>query len=385
MEDFPYLCKYIYFIMYDQIREDTIYMMLYAVVTVMAALASIYLLFRRGNAFAADVTTPRRLRRWTAAFFAVLALGHLWYLPVTMADSSEVVMLTMLIGVLLDCTLTIPLAFVVMLCMLQDRRRPLWPVVAMMMPLVVVVLVCMVTRSFAYSPWLRAYFLLTVLGFTIYMACAVRQYGRWLRDNYADLEHKEVWQSFVVLAVIILLIGYYVVGYGDKAYEYIVQVYGLVLIGFLLWRVETLSDLSIVPSMPIAMEEETAPIEDMEEKVPSQTSYDFIAPLLQQYCVDTKLYLQHDLSVVQLAKTIGTNRLYLSQYFSCQGTTYNAYINDLRIGHFVSLYREAAADKRNVTAQQLANECGYRSYSTFTLAFKQRMGQSVTAWMREMD
>jgi AraC-like DNA-binding protein len=101
--------------------------------------------------------------------------------------------------------------------------------------------------------------------------------------------------------------------------------------------------------------------------------------------VDTKLYLQHDLSVVQLAKTIGTNRLYLSQYFSCQGTTYNAYINDLRIGHFVSLYREAAADKRNFTAQQLANECGYRSYSTFTLAFKQRMGQSVTAWMREMD
>jgi AraC-like DNA-binding protein len=272
-----------------------------------------------------------------------------------------------------------------MLCMLQDRRRPLWPIAAMMTPLVVVVLAYMVTRSYDYLPWLHGYFLLTVLGFTIYMACAVRQYGRWLRDNYADLEHKEVWQSFVVLAVIILIIGYYVVGYGGKAYEYIVQMFGLALIGYLLWRVETLSDLSIVLSVPIAMEEETAPIEDMEEKVPSQTSYDFIAPLLQQYCVDTKLYLQHDLSVVQLAKKIGTNRLYLSQYFSSQGTTYNAYINDLRISHFVKLYREAAADKRNVTAQQLANGCGYRSYSTFTLAFKQRMGQSVTAWMREMD
>ena len=31
------------------------------------------------------------------------------------------------------------------------------------------------------------------------MVRALRQYGRWLRDNYADLEHKEVWQSFVVL------------------------------------------------------------------------------------------------------------------------------------------------------------------------------------------
>ena len=65
MEDFPYLCTYISFIMYDQIREDTIYMMLYVVVTVTAALASIYLLFRRGNAFAADVTTPRRLRPYS--------------------------------------------------------------------------------------------------------------------------------------------------------------------------------------------------------------------------------------------------------------------------------------------------------------------------------
>lgn len=64
--------------------------------------------------------------------------------------------------------------------------------------------------------------------------------------------------------------------------------------------------------------------------------------------------------------------------------TYNAYINDLRINHFVNLYREATATHKSVTAQQLANDSGYRSYSTFSLAFKQRMGESVTAWMHEM-
>ncbi len=114
--------------MYDQIREDTIFMMVYAVVTAMAAMASIYLLFRRGNAFAADVTPPLRLRRWTAAFMAFCAVGHLWYIPAAMSDSGEAVMLCMLIGGLLDCMLTIPLALIVMLCMLQDRRRPLWTV-----------------------------------------------------------------------------------------------------------------------------------------------------------------------------------------------------------------------------------------------------------------
>ena len=42
--------------MYEQILEDAIFGMLYAVVTVLAALGCVYLLFRRGNAFAADVT-----------------------------------------------------------------------------------------------------------------------------------------------------------------------------------------------------------------------------------------------------------------------------------------------------------------------------------------
>ena len=108
-----------------------------------------------------------------------------------------------------------------------------------------------------------------------------------------------------------------------------------------------------------------------------------IEQLLVERCVDTQLYLQHDLTILQLAQAVGTNRFYLSQYFSRQGITYNAYINDLRINHFMSLYREAIAAQQPITAQQLASDSGYRSYSTFSLAFKQRTGQSVTAWIRE--
>ena len=37
------------------------------------------------------------------------------------------------------------------------------------------------------------------------MVRALRLYGRWLRDNYADLEHKEVWQSFIVLAILLIM------------------------------------------------------------------------------------------------------------------------------------------------------------------------------------
>ena len=59
--------------------------------------------------------------------------------------------------------------------------------------------------------------------------------------------------------------------------------------------------------------------------------------LLQKHCIDTGLYLQHDLNKAQVAQAIGTNRTYLSLYFMRQETTYNAYINDLRI-HAVTLW-----------------------------------------------
>ena len=370
--------------MYEQIREDTFFIIFYTLVTGMAMMASCYLLFRRANAIAPDVTPPLRLRRWAAAFFAALTLNHLWYMPMFFLTSNEDIMMTDLVGGLLDSIAVLPLTIVVMFAMLQDRRRPLWPIAVMFAPLVVGSAMCVATRSYNFLPLLYLYSLLMYIGLIIYMVHATRQYGRWLRDNYADLEHKEVWQSFLVLAIMLLVfVVYAFVGEGP-AYQYAMQVIAVVLIYYLLWRVETLSDLSLLQPIPSIEEEEgltTAEIPD--DNGLSQANFEYIGALLKQYCIDTQLYLQHDLSLSQLAKAIGTNRLYLSQYFSSMDMNYNAYINDLRINHFVSLYRDAVDAQCPVTAQQLALESGFRHYRTFSNAFKRKTGYTVTSWMKE--
>ena len=386
--------------------------MLYAAGATTAVIACVYLLVRRGNAFAPNVVTPVRLRRWTAAFFGVLAMGHLWYLPAVMVTSSEAVMLCMLIGALLDCMLVVPLAIVIQLCMLQDRKRPLWPAFVAVAPLVVLMVVSIVNHNNALLPWLNGYLLLLGIGLTIYMVRAVRQYGRWLRDNYADLENKEVWQSFVVLTVVVLVFGIYASGVGGPAYEYIIQVCGILLICYLLWRVETLpllaepsTDDDCGESSLESIEEAPAEPEPSDPELATEADSSNLSPLashpsplasqkgsldlsqieqlLAEHCVDTKLYLQHDLTLQQLAQTIGINRFYLSQYFSRQSITYNTYINNLRINYFISRYQEVVKTQRAFTVQQLASESGYRSYSTFSLAFKQRMGQTVSTWMHD--
>ena len=363
---------------------DLFYMMLYAVATATAVIASCYLLFRRGNAFAPDITPPVRLRRWTAAFFAAIALCHVWYLPTYFLTSPDDMMLGYLIAGLIDFMTVVPLTVVVLLTMLQDRRRPLWPVAVMVAPLVVGLAWCVAVRSFAIQPVLYAYFLLMSLGLIVYMLRAIMQYGRWLRDNYADLEHKEVWQGFVMLTIILLAYAIYVLDVGEPLYEYAMEVINIVLVCYLLWRVETLTDLnSDTANAAYDVAEETVASENVEESDPLSMRNN-IGPLLKQYCEESKLYLEHDVSLSQLASLIGINRSYLSRHFAKQGMTYNTYINGLRIQHFMELYHNVVATHQPITVRQLAHQSGFRSYSTFNAAFKLCMGMTATEWMRDM-
>ena len=164
--------------MYEQeFQGETLYMMLYAVVAALNLVACCYLLFRRANAIAPNVTPPVRLRRWTAAFFAFMTLSHLWYMPSIYLTSSEDKMLCYDIGGILDCMTTFPLAIVILLTILQDRRRPLWLAFVMVIPLVVLLALNLGTHDEAFLPMFHAYLLLLAIGLTIYMIHEVRRYG----------------------------------------------------------------------------------------------------------------------------------------------------------------------------------------------------------------
>ena len=354
--------------------EWIVFFMLYGGGALVALIACLYLCLRKGNAFAPDTTSPVRLRHWTAAFCAVIFLGHLWWL-LFYIFSYDIHSVGYLVVTVLDCVGLLTTIAGTMYAMLQDRKRPVWPIIIATIPFVIFAALNMVYPDSHFMQMAITYFLLLYVSFTIYMVFAVRQYGRWLRDNYADLEHKEVWVSHVVVIVLFLAIVTYGFDGGDLIMSYLVQIIGLAMIGLLLWRVETLPQLENIP-----MEQ---PVQPTSQPQQSSTILSTIEQLLEERCVGNQLYLQHDLTLHQLTKAIGTNRTYLSQYFASRGKTYNNYVNDLRINHFMRLYHEANAANQSITVQQLAHDSGFRSYSTFSLAFKHRMGQSVTAWIRK--
>jgi AraC-like DNA-binding protein len=355
--------------------------------------AAIYLLLRRGNAFAPGITPPVRLRRWAASFFAAAALGHVWWM-LFYFYSHDIHSAAYVVVVLIDCVSLLITITGTLLAMLQDRRRPMWPIFVAMMPYLLFGGVQIIYPHDFIMYIGTAYALLLYVLFTGYMVVSVRRYGRWLNDNYADLENKKVWLSqLVILVCMLLFIIYSLVT--DIVLFYLLHVVELVLFSLLLWRVETLPQLENKTevtelSTPIHIRERLPggePSSGMEQGARSAVSIDLaqIEQLLAEHCVAPQLYLQYDLTLQQLAQAIGTNRYYLSQYFSRQGITYNTYINSQRVNHFIKRYEEIVKAGQSVSAQQLAHESGFRSYSTFSRAFMQRTEQTVTAWMRDME
>ena len=367
--------------MYEQDGlQDHYYLILYGAATMFAALASLYLLFRRHNILS-NTEPPVALRRWTAAFFAAVAMSHVWWTIIGSIVLENDLFLRNAINIMLDSVTLVPLMMIVLLKMLQDRRRPLWPILAAMIFLVVVTTTFGITeRNPIYEDFLRIYLLIIATAFIIYMIFAVRQYGKWLQDNYADLEHKEVWQSMILLVVILLTFYGYKTNFGGFLSEYLVQIDTLILIAFLIWRVETLQQLN-------EGQQEDNEEKNFEELItnsePASKLPSHIGPLLKKHCEEALLYLQKDLTLNRLSTAIGTNRTYLSAYFQQQGITYNSYINRLRTERFMQIYRDSIDNDKPFSVQETAIESGFQSYRTFATAFKTLMGMTASEWMEK--
>ena len=89
---------------------------------------------------------------------------------------------------------------------------------------------------------------------------------------------------------------------------------------------------------------------------------------------EDKMYLNPKLTVAEIAKEIGTNRSYLSEYINGHlGVTFYEYVNSLRVAEAKNLL---SADDGSRSLEQIAEECGFNSPSTFRRSFIRQTGMT---------
>jgi len=213
--------------------QDALFVALYCVAAFAALVAAVYLLLRRRNIFMREtgdedihtvesptgepmrlglrVRSSLRLRRWTATFMVAIAASHVWWYAVGQWWLRDDWLVRTILVILMDYVVLVPLVMGVLLAMLQDRRRPLWPWLVAQVPLVGFAVVGIARRDKFFGYELGHYWQLAICAVFIgYYIVALRQYGRWLLCNYASLEYKEVWQSLVFALCLFAVYGLYI-------------------------------------------------------------------------------------------------------------------------------------------------------------------------------
>ena len=334
------------------------YVIHFAVMMTILTMMAVYLLVSKRNAFGSEIVTDQRLRRKAGWMILIYVLVYLANIPLYFWLSDNQQLLEM-VSITLDMMVTYPTVLCFMLELLQDRRRwdnrLWWLSLLAVMPLTGWLLT-------HWSWWigvLYGLYLTELVTFIVWYVRATKAYHRFLADNYADLEHKELVWSWIILSSIFLsTINYLLTMFQSDMHTIVVCTYAIhladtIFIALIVWHIDHQQVLEPLAEESVEEVQKSQEAEAVEtEAMETTNTHEFPASrkdiiiyktgeLLRKHSEEAQLYLQRDLSLTTLAQACHTNRTYLSLYFASQGITYYIYINKLRIDHFQSLYREA--------------------------------------------
>ncbi len=96
-------------------------------------------------------------------------------------------------------------------------------------------------------------------------------------------------------------------------------------------------------------------------------------------------YLDKDLDLPGLAKTLGTNHCYLSRVVNhVKGKSFKQYLNDLRI-EYAYIDLQTNPMKRRFTIEAIAFDNGFRSAESFSKKFKERYGLYPSVFLKKLS
>ncbi len=95
-----------------------------------------------------------------------------------------------------------------------------------------------------------------------------------------------------------------------------------------------------------------------------------------------RIYLNSDITITHVARLIGTNRSYLSDYFNHNcNSSFIDYINNLRLCHAENLMKSG----NQMSIDEISSSSGFNSLSTFRRAFIKKNGITPSQYRQELS
>ena len=116
-----------------------------------------------------------------------------------------------------------------------------------------------------------------------------------------------------------------------------------------------------------------------EQEVHSSEYIKVLHGSLVQYFEHDKPYLDPDLTIMQVSRSLGTNKSYVARAIKLfEKVNYCTFVNHKRIEHALNEFRK----RPDLRVNELAYMSGFNSSSAFTIAFKKEFGVPPGEWCR---
>ena len=250
-------------------------------------------------------------------------------------------------------------------------------VVQFELPLVLLTAGFATTGASAFYVGSVIYMALFCLVVVLFIVSKVRNYNRFMRENYSYTERVNVrWliNSMIILALCLLLWLYTCTNIshlGDLVYYTSSTILWAVVLYYSL-RQEWIPALSENDSAP-----EDEPVE------PLRNGMSLIGQRLEEYIREKELFLNAKLSLNDLATEMGTNRSYLSNCLNNElGVTFYDYINSFRLERAKALLGDATFEG---SIEETALLSGFNSVSTFRRSFQKKYGCTPSQYRKQIE
>ena len=225
----------------------------------------------------------------------------------------------------------------------------------------------------AYISIAYGYLLGTVTVIIVFMASS--KYDNYIKKNFSYTENLSLyWLRWIIAPLYLALFIWTLVTWNQNWQNEAFYYFFLTAIWMFIYFRTVKHVVVEVPDLlnPFIKEEEKEEEATASERNKSN-NYSLFAQKLEKCVEKEKLYLNPQLTIMELANCIGTNRTYLSDYLHKQlNTNFYEYINTFRIKEACSIL--VSDNFENL--ESLAETCGFNSLSTFRRAFIKETGKT---------
>lgn len=209
----------------------------------------------------------------------------------------------------------------------------------------------------------------------VYLVVGITKYNKALRDNYSNLDYVNV--RWLKIATSLLIFCLFCWVYVCFHISFLTDIFYYLII-ILLWSVIGFYSLhqQIPDSFEPGAEVEADAVQD------AKPNFTFV-PRLRQLLFEEEIYRNPKLTMSDLVTLLGTNRTYLSVYLnSTLGVSFFDFINAYRLRYAMGLLLDPEC---RFTQEEIAEQAGFNSLSTFRRAFNRQYKCSPTEYKKKNE